>query len=237
MSEPRTTTVRKAELLEQRNSLRHRIALWRDIQSTYMPGVEQVRSAPEHSPKDVPPEAECLFLPSSLPPALTDTACVRGLAEKERRLRLGQAEDALHDIRRQLRVASTIIEFKKGQHHASQSLTTKTRHLMATFTGKTKRCANRYDAAYAALQSLDPNGEWTRRFRPLNHSLDLHLPRREADDPRGENRRQLSWIWLVSRDGEQPRGSATEVEVSDSESNTSNSFRTYSSPSYYSDTS
>jgi hypothetical protein len=148
MAEPRTTTLRKAELLEQRNTLRHRIILWRDIQSTYMPGVEQLRSTPEYSSRELPPESEPLFLPSSLPPALVNIACVPGLADKERHLQLGQAEDALHDIRRQLRVASTIIEFKKGQHHASQRLTTKTRHLMNTFRNKTQRCAKRYNAAY-----------------------------------------------------------------------------------------
>lgn len=77
------------------------------------------------------------------------------------------------------------------------------------------RSAKRYDAAYTALQSLDPNGEWTRRLHPLNHSVDLHLPRREADDPRGENKRQLSWIWLVSSIDDRQRSAASEGEVSD----------------------
>ena len=42
------------------------------------------------------------------------------LLEKELRLRIGQADDALNAVHKQLHIASMIIEFKREQHYASQ---------------------------------------------------------------------------------------------------------------------
>src|ERR1700683_1714702 len=38
----RTTILRKAELLEKRNALCCRIIKWREVQTVYMPGAEQI---------------------------------------------------------------------------------------------------------------------------------------------------------------------------------------------------
>lgn len=90
---------------------------------------------------------------------------------------------------------------------------------MDNYNAKTHQAAHRYQAAYAALCELDPNGEWTRRFKPLDLTKDLHLPRREEDDPhkgrnQGENHRELSWIWLVGHAGGRPT-EATEDEINE----------------------
>ncbi|KAF7972080.1 hypothetical protein HWV62_19161 [Athelia sp. TMB] len=210
-----TTLLRKTELLEKRNALRHRIDAWSAIQDVYMPQAHQLRAATASS---VIPyaEEEVLYLPSQLPSELHASPAMAVLLNKERRLRIGQADDALHEIRRLLRVSSTILEFKRAQHLASQRITTKTRQLVLNFRGKISSAAERYTAAYNALVILDPGGEWSTSFKPLNASTDLHLPRREDDDPEPENRRELSWIWLVPRSEDAQRRVATADEVCDS---------------------
>ena len=89
---------------------------------------------------------------------------------------------------------------------------------MEKFNAKTRLATICYQAAYAALLDLDPGGKWTKCYKPLNLSTDLHLPRRELDDPHkgrneGENKRTLSWIWLVASDSD--HADATEEEVRD----------------------
>lgn len=142
--------------------------------------------------------------------------CVSELFDKERHLHIGQAEDALHEVHRQLRVSSTILEFKRGQHAASQRITTKTQHLMVNFRSKTHGFAERYIATFRVLEILNPGGSWTEQFKPLDIMKDLHLPRHEEDDPRGENQRELSWIWQVLRSGNRPMQVAMEDEINDS---------------------
>lgn len=235
-----TSTTRKTELLGQRHTLRHHINSWREIQSIYMPGVAQLRDSLDATPAH--PEDEVLYLPSSITSDIR-TCCIPGLPNIECRVRTGQADDALNEVRRQLRITSSIIQFKRGQHQASQQLSRKSRALMAKFTKKTHRAAERYNAAYNALLALDPEGEgdWTSRLQPLNISKDLHLPRREDDDgldeekeqgkgsrfrgrKQGENQRELSWIWRAQHAGGRPSRVTSVDEVNESKSHFSSCF-------------
>ncbi|KAF7968821.1 hypothetical protein HWV62_29262 [Athelia sp. TMB] len=210
-----STLHRKTEVLEKRNTLRHRIDNWFEVQDLYMPLASQLREA---TPSSMVPyaEDEILYLPSQLPSEHLLSPTMASLLEKERCLRIGQADDALHEIRRLLRISSTILEFKKGQHLASQRITTKTRQLIINYHAKIVGVAERYIAAYDALGKLDPGGEWTTTFKPLNTAVDLHLPRREEEDEGPENRRELSWIWLVPRSADAQRRAATADKVGDS---------------------
>jgi hypothetical protein len=229
-SSKKITTLGAAELQDKRHKLRRRIEAWREIQRIYMPCVEQLRNAPPatdspsaHVTSSGPPpasqmateqpETTPLFLPSSVTVSLRTIGCIPDLAEKERRLRLAQADDALHELRRQLRISATLRDYKKVQvGGTSQKMNTRTRALLSRFHDKTMRCAERYSAAFKALLTLDPNGDWTHRLKFLDHKKDLHSPRRDDDDP-GESKRELSWIWLVSRDD----GTATSSdEINDS---------------------
>lgn len=139
--------------------------------------------------------------------------------EKERRLRLAQADDALHELRRQLRISATLRDYKKVHiGGTSQKMNTQTRSLLSRFHDKTIRCAERYSAAFKALSILDPNGNWTRRLKFLDHKKDLHSPRCDEDDDPGEGKRELSWIWLVSREGGPSGVIASSDEINDSKS-------------------
>jgi hypothetical protein len=232
------TTLGTAELQDKRHKLRRRIEAWRDIQRIYMPCVEQLRNASPAahatSSRSPPasqtatdatdldasyitvteqPETTPLFLPSSVPLSLRTTGCIPELAEKERRLRLAQADDALHELRRQLRISATLRDYKRVQvGGTSQKMNTRTRSLLGRFHDKTMRCAERYSAAFKVLSALDPNGDWTHHLKFLDHKKDLRSPRRDDDDP-SESKRELSWIWLVPRNDETATSSA---EINDS---------------------
>lgn len=227
----KVTTLGAAELQEKRHALRRRIDIWRDIQKVYMPCIDQVRATRSTSTSDAPsvpstssttseaPETTPLYLPSSIPEPFWSTGCILNIVHKERRLRLAQADDALNELRRQLRISATLVDFKKVQvGGGSQKMSTRIRSVLSRFHDKTIRCAERYSAAYDALSVLDPNGDWTTRLQVLNHKTDLRPPRRCEDDESRETRRELSWIWLVAPGEGQPREVASAAEINDSKS-------------------
>jgi len=121
-----------------------------------MPGVAQAHaSLPAITPEK--PEMMHLCLPSIMPSSLWATGCLPGIVDKERRLRLAQADDALAELHRQLRIVATICDYKKSIG-PSQKLGLRTRTLLNRFRDKTLRCARRYSAVFEALKALDPNG-------------------------------------------------------------------------------
>ena len=81
----------------------------------------------------------------------------------------------------------------------SQHLTQKMQSVMDNSNAKTQQATHWYLATHAALCQLDPGGERTGWFKPLDLLKDLHLPEHEKDDPhrgrnQGENNRVWSWI-------------------------------------------
>jgi hypothetical protein len=87
-----------------------------------MPSVNELRepSATSESSDTIHPERLDLLLPSAIKPALRTTRCLEGLPDKERRLRVAQAEDAISELRRLLRVKMGLWDFKATQVGASQ---------------------------------------------------------------------------------------------------------------------
>lgn len=192
-----------------------------------MPGTQQLREtasvgADGPTPSTEQPETTQLWLPSSMPRSLRLTGCITGLVRKEQRLRLAQADDTLHELRRQLRISATLLDYKKANiGGTSQRMGTRARTLMARFHHKTLRCARRYDAAFKALTILDPDGEWATRLQLLVHSRDLHLPRRDREEDPSEGRREISWIRLASHP------SATSDDNTSDEYNDGKSYQLY----------
>jgi len=225
------TTLGAAELQEKWHALCRRIDLWRDVQRVYMPCIDQVRATCSTSTSDassVPstssttseePETTPLYLPSSIPKSFWSTGCVLNIVNKERRLRLPQADDALKELRRQLHISATLVDYKKVQvGGGSQKMSTQIRSLLSRFHDKTICCAERYSATYNALSALDPNGDWTTQLKVLNHKTDLCPPCRCEDDESRETRRELSWIWLVAPGEGLPKAVASAAEINDSKS-------------------
>lgn len=151
-----------------------------------------------------------LFLPSQLPPSLWSTGCMPGLHDTELKLRVAQTSDALEQVMQQLCIHSGFIHYKiKHVSGPGQKANTRARSVLLRLMDKVNRCAKRYMASYAALEILDPTGDWRDYFRPLLTS-DLKGPNgRSLDDAivgmskrskhTGEGHRELSWIWRVRR--------------------------------------
>ncbi len=138
-----------------------------------------------------------LWLPSALPPVLR-ASLPAGLADKERRLRIAQADDALEDLRRLRRIITGIADFSRlNISGTGQRTGGKVRTLFTKFQDKVHRAAERYRAARAALVSLDSGGDWEARLKELRDA-DIRGPGRE-NDVESEGRYQMSWIWLVPR--------------------------------------
>ena len=206
------TTLQKIDLQQKRNVLQHRIAAWQLVQAIYMPSTitsSENDTDSGDSTNDTPcvPEKISLRLPSAVPHS---QRLNNSLPDKERRLRLAQAEDALNELKRLLRVTMGLWNYKFTQLGPSQRAGTRARSMITRFRNKVNRCADRYRAARCALLVLDPNGSWTSRLRELNAG-DVRAPCRDEEDV-SEGRRELSWIWL-----ENNGTSATEDEIGHSE--------------------
>lgn len=178
------------------------------------------------------PERECLWLPSAIPQAMRDEACIPNLVATELRMQLAVADDSLDNLRRQLCIASTIRNHNRTNGAGtSQRLGSRTQSVLQRFADKTDRCTARYRAAYAALMSLDPNGEWRERLLPLKQE-DIRSPHRDRDEDvpgsrkkarkkndrsrASEGKRELSWIWLRNGPSGRPTlDSLTADQISD----------------------
>lgn len=184
-----------------------------------MPGIAQLRQMnatrtdglPDSQDRDKP-EAINLWLPSAMPCSLWPTGCAPGLLDKEKRLRLAEAEDSLAALRRQLRIMNGVFNYKKTHVSGSgQRANTRARTLMSRVTDKTRLFAERYRAARQYLAVLDPNGEWQRHLLPLL-TKDVRGPGRNEDEP-SEGRRELSWIWLLRpRQANETQGDEFELD-------------------------
>jgi len=204
------TSKQHADLQEKRNTLSRRIQQWRDVQLAYMPGVAAMivnasvttsTGDSDITPPSTLPENMPLYLPSAL--SVNVRALMNQVAEKERRLRMAQADESLEDVRRGRRMITGLVQFKKFNiSGAGNRPNTRMRTLYNRLQLRIQRAAERYRVARDALLVLDRDGTWQDKFQKLNTN-DIRGPGRQEDDPirRTNNRYEMSWIWLVARDG------------------------------------
>ncbi|TFY54862.1 hypothetical protein EVG20_g9538 [Dentipellis fragilis] len=190
-----TTTKKKVTLQDKRNALHHRIQAWRQVQVLYMPIVTTLlpkMTADESGPQEPPaqpdaeetsipkPEYEKLWMPSDLNPSLWTTGIHPGLAQKELRLREAEAEDALHEIRRLIRIHLGLRHFKKTQVNGpGQKRNTRTREFIADFLLKRDHPSGN-------------DGEDEDDYPNQKGKKALERRRRKA---LGEGRKEIPWIW------------------------------------------
>jgi hypothetical protein len=181
--------------------LRRKIAAWRDIQVLYMPEAAIELAKLEHAQVDgisgLRAQAIPLFLPSRLS---RDGHISESLLVYEWKLQEGQAYDALHNIRHNLRLRSHLFKhkdrFARGVRHNTRSNAT-----IAKVQTKINLAASKYRAAWKALSVL---GTKLRQIPDENWQLSLRFLADE--DIRGlsegligdsEGRRTVSWIWTM----------------------------------------
>ncbi|KAI0043482.1 hypothetical protein FA95DRAFT_1498510, partial [Auriscalpium vulgare] len=214
------TPASQATLKERQNILRHRITAWRAIQQIYMPGTANLLATPgpDSDGTDHDPSKIKLLLPSELSSPLRATVCVPGLATKELRLRRAQAEDALHQVRRSVRVTLGIRHYKRVHVDGpGQKANTRARGMIDRLQEKQRRHVLRYRASYSALEALDPDGDWRATLQQLKDD-DVRPPRLEGK--LGQGTHTVSWIWKSlkadARDLHHGNDQTTEEEILDS---------------------
>lgn len=166
--------------------------------STSSLDMSTVPRAPATDDQTLKAEDILMWLPSALP-AILRTSLAPGLVDKERCLRIAQADDALEDIRCLQHILTGIADFKRfNVSGTGQRTAGKVRSLFAKFQDKVTRAAERYRAARAALVNLDRGGDWESRFKELVDA-DLRGPGRNEENEPSKGRYEMSWIWLVPR--------------------------------------
>jgi hypothetical protein len=219
------TSKQLADLEEKRSSLIRQIRIWRPIQLAYTPHVASLLPLVLGDTADgdgnySKPESMPLYLPSSLPPDISQRLELKDICKAEYRLREAQADDALADVRRLRRIIQGFWQFKKVNVSGTGNRpNTKMLNLFTRFETKLQHAANQYNVAFTALKALDPNGGWKERLKELKPS-DLRGPGRDTDnleDAKTSNGRfEPSWIWLVRRLPQERGDNQTEDEFNHS---------------------
>ncbi|KAF8449453.1 hypothetical protein L210DRAFT_3609687 [Boletus edulis BED1] len=209
---PHASDHQKRKIVERSNTLIRRMEAWAGIQMLYIPRVASLRSKMVDSDCNNSHLFE-LWLPSALPIL---TPCDAGLLEIEWPLRMGQAHDALEELRQALHTCSYMLRFK-DRFLRGQGANTRARNSLKIVDAKVDSSAVKYHTAHAALMALSKRlGKtgWDKNLQVLEKD-DIRPMTAGTDDRASEGRRRLSWIWLVRGYNEDTTGDNEEQEVQD----------------------
>ena len=189
--------------------MRRQLAKFRSLQAIYQPELAAVTAPSDDDVTNV-----SLRLPSSLPPNAR-THCAPKLVSMEKELRLGQCRDALFSLRLYLHSRSRMLK-DKYLNVRHQGPNTRSRESLGRISGRISTCVDKYRAAQAALDALDPDptAAWRHDFLIL-HEKDIRgmsepKPPNHPDPERAkaiqsrallsggvppDSSHMLSWIW------------------------------------------
>lgn len=180
------TALQATSFVERRTILLKRLNRFREIQQTYMPGVDaqvlahEARLSSNSSTSPVHVEDAVLFMPSELTNLQRAEYCNEGIAEVENRLRYAEAFESLEELRRQLRCRTYMNRFKV-KNVTGQKDNTRARDKQSTIDAAVKTAELRYNRARKAVLALRGPGDW-------EASLQVLL----STDVRGLNERSLT---------------------------------------------
>jgi hypothetical protein len=194
-----------ADLEEKRRILISRINKWREVQLSYLPGIGSLvaNTTSKLLSAALTAEEVPLFLPLSLPSNLQTTPGFLASLAYEVQLRIAQANDALADIRHNLRTISGLWQFKRVNISGTGNRpNTRMRSLFNRFNHRMRQSVLRYRAARSALITGQQGED---RLKDLKDSDvrgpgkdDFYLQDAEkAKYGASKGRYEISWIWLV----------------------------------------
>ncbi|KAK7013051.1 hypothetical protein R3P38DRAFT_2639870 [Favolaschia claudopus] len=212
------TDGQRRAMTERTSKLRRKVSAWIDIQHRFFPGLANSRArddelrAREAAGEPVPgvevPRLK-LWLPSQvLAEANRDIVIKRSILQYEYRLRVAQASEALHEVRRLLLVRTHLYKMKDA-HARGVKQNTRSADKIAALNDQIKRAAATYRVARAALVVLGPaldRREWEWTLLPLLEEDVRGLPQAMFHDPERKKKkrakkskqdRPLSWIWVT----------------------------------------
>ncbi|KAJ7447609.1 hypothetical protein B0H11DRAFT_1744856 [Mycena galericulata] len=209
------TDDQQRKMVERTSKLRRKIESWIEHQQGFVPRVIWLRRREDAARayaarSQVVPGVKVhdikLWLPSNMmkvPGALRkldSTWCPKDLQQYEYRLRVGQANESLHDIRRGLLVRAHLYKYKdKNIFGVKRSM--RSNDKIDALDDLIRRAAAQYRAARAALVSLGralQENAWEVTLKELKEEDLRARPRRQ---PRKKRKKlPMSWIWIVQKE-------------------------------------
>ncbi|KAF7357140.1 CxC2 domain-containing protein [Mycena sanguinolenta] len=216
------TDGQRRAMTERTSKLRRKIFSWISIQTSFFPGLQNVRqfedderarvaegqSVPGISVSDLK-----LWLPSAIaaasPSVCREVPISTIFQQHEYRLRVGQANEALHEVRRLLLVRTHLYKLK-DTHSRGVRANMRSQEKIAALNNQIERAAAQYRVAQTALVILGKilgRSEWQRTLRELKADDVRGLPQSQFHDPERKKKRRrrnkprvecpVSWIWVT----------------------------------------
>ncbi|KAJ7253593.1 hypothetical protein C8J57DRAFT_1519322 [Mycena rebaudengoi] len=239
------TDTQRRVMVERTSKLRRKILAWMVIQTQFFPVVARIRELEDAARMRVGetqalPGVLCHNIALWLPSALMGRAgatreemgCKTRVLEAEYRLRVGQAHETLHNVRRQLLVRTHLYKQKDAEERGVKA-NTRAQGKIDILNEQIRRAAERYRGARRALVVLGrvlEKNEWEVALKPLAETDVRGMPRahfgdeeRQAARGKGKGKgkpskkrrkveyKVLSWIWLA------PKQSARDPDVASEE--------------------
>ncbi|KAF7368058.1 CxC2 domain-containing protein [Mycena sanguinolenta] len=222
------TDGQRRAMTERTSKLRRKIFAWMEVQQRFFPALTNIRARDDEARArhangqaipGVPVSGIALWLPSAIARAAVaskrEIFVNKTVFEHEYRLRVGQASEALHEIRRLLLVRTHLYK-SKDTHSRGVRANMRSGDKIAALNEQIKRAAATYRAAHGTLEYLGKEvgrSEWSWMLQPLKEEDVRGLPRAQFHDPERKDKtkkkrkskrarrakqgeRQLSWIWL-----------------------------------------
>ena len=183
------TDAQRTAMVERTSKLRRKIFAWRDIQAMFFPVVESLRkledagrarAAGSQPIPGVKVHEIALWLPSALKRraggASAEDGCTDEILMYEYRMRVGEANEALHNIRRHLLVRAHLYQLK-DRYARGVKANTRSNTKIELVDERIRRAAAQYRDAWGALRVLGKKlkrREWEATLKELG-----------ADDVRG----------------------------------------------------
>ncbi|KAJ7715473.1 hypothetical protein B0H16DRAFT_1805290 [Mycena metata] len=187
------TTIQATELQRKRTLLLGKVSALQDVQNVYMPGLRQwmaQQDPPFPLPDNSKPETITIFLPSSLLAADRDADD----------LRQAQANEALRELRSNLRTRTFAHQFKR-KHMGGQGMYTKSQSLQDGIEDRIRGAATRYRAAWRGLLALRGPGAWQSDLQELRQEDIRGINERAMNDEEKEENRKARLLAGLTGDG------------------------------------
>lgn len=238
------TAEQSRAMVERTSKLRRKIKAWIEIQRGFFPVVDRLRAVENHARARIAKTAPIpgvqvydivLWMPSEImkpesAAALEQTPILKDAEVHEYRMRVGQANDALHEMRQQLLVRSHLY-IDKDEHARGVRENMRSSSKIEVCDDRIRRMVAQYRAARQALVVLGRvlgRKEWERALKPLAEDDVRGMPHARFGDPerqkgKGKSKKSkkrrykkpkivkapkpLSWIWIAQAAEPEPGSS------------------------------
>lgn len=161
-----------------------------------------IRNHPSRLPPTTLPEHEILFLPSDFTIQEHTKYKLEYLAQEEMCLREGEAHDALHALRSQIKYSIALLQHKNAKRNAihGQDLNTRAGKLVQESNRKKRSHMQKYSASRAKMIALGLPTD-NEQFPELKDG-DTYMKDPSKPHKLGDGKKIEGWIWRVGITGD-----------------------------------